>query len=131
MEYTYSDDAFSDLFKDVNGYRPRGALMDDWRAVTDPDKKQELWDALCDELKENTKRENAFAVAQVDQFKAAIETYITLGAGDRTTALRWMTGTCTFYTGQCVESWIWDKGILFTDYGKALVTELCSIVKYE
>jgi len=56
MEFTYSDDCFSDLHKDVYGFRPRGVLMDEWNDRT-PRQKQELWNALCDQLEENTARE--------------------------------------------------------------------------
>ena len=36
-----------------------------------------------------------------------------------------------FYSGQDVESWVWDKGILFCDYGKNLVKKLETIVKFK
>jgi len=48
-EYTYSDELYSDLFKDVNGWRPRGIIWDNWCAKT-PAEKQHEWDALCSEL---------------------------------------------------------------------------------
>ena len=130
MEFTYCDNTFSDFFKDVNGFRPRGSLMEEWEGRT-PRQKQELWNALGDELEENTKREAKFAEEQVEQFKADVEAYITLGARDRADALRWMTQSYTFWSGQCVEGWVWEKGFLFTDYGKALVQELLQIVKYQ
>ena len=56
--FTYSDDCFSDLHKDVYGFRPRGILMEEWHERT-PRQKQELWNALCDELEENMKAEKA------------------------------------------------------------------------
>ena len=56
---------------------------------------------------------------------------IRLGAGDRLTALRWITGQEKFYHGQDVEGFVWEQGILFTDYGKKLAKELLTIVKYE
>ena len=64
-------------------------------------------------------------------FKKEIETVIGYGAGDRETALRWMTDFETFYTTQCVEGWVFNKGILFTDYGRELVKELVEIVTFE
>ena len=42
-----------------------------------------------------------------------------------------MTDSDTFYHGQCVESWVWDQGILFTDYGRELVKKLMGIVRFE
>ena len=37
----------------------------------------------------------------------------------------------TFYLEQCVEAWVWKRGILFTDYGRELVKELVEIVTFE
>ena len=129
MEYTYSDDCFSDLFKDVNGFRPRGSLMDDWNDRT-PRQKQELWNALCDELEENTKAEKAAEVVAIEKFEARIQDIIELGAGNRTNALLWMTGTETFYHIQDVEHFVYECGILFTNFGKELVKKLDKIVTY-
>ena len=64
-------------------------------------------------------------------FKKEIETVIGYGAGDRETALRWMTDGETFYLEQCVEACVWKRGILFTDYGRELVKELVEIVTFE
>ena len=130
MEYTYSDDCFSDLFKDVNGFRPRGSLMTDWEDRT-PRQKQELWNALCDELEENMKAEKAAEVVAIEKFEARIKDVIELGAGNRTNALLWLTGTETFYHIQDVEHFVWEQGILFTDYGKVLVNELAKICDFK
>ena len=56
---------------------------------------------------------------------------IELGAGNRTNALLWMTSTETFYHIQDVEHFVWEQGILFTDYGKQLVKDLAEIVDYK
>jgi hypothetical protein len=130
MEFTYSDDCFSDLFKDVYGRRPRGIVMDQWNDRT-PRQKQEFWNALCDELEENTKAKKAAEVVAIEKFEARIQDIIELGAGNRTTALLWMSGTETFYNVQCVEHFVWEQGILFTDYGKLLVNELAKICNYK
>jgi len=128
--FTYSDDTFSDLHKDVYGFRPRGGLWDQWHNRT-PRQKQELWNALCDELEENTKAEKAEEVRAIDKFESRVQDVIGLGANDRITALRWIAGQETFYHGQDVEHFVWEQGILFTDYGKKLVAELCEIVEYK
>lgn len=130
MEFTYSDDCFSDLHKDVYGVRPRGARMDDWNGRT-PRQKQELWNILCDQLEENTKAEKAAEVIKVEQFESRIKDVMGLGAGDRTTALRWISQQQTFYHIQDVEHFVWEQGILFTDYGKQLVKDLAAIVDYK
>ena len=104
--------------------------MDDWNDRT-PRQKQELWNALCDELEENTKAEKAAEVVAIEKFEARIQDIIELGAGNRTNALLWMTGTETFYHIQDVEHFVWEQGILFTDYGKQLIKDLAEIVEYK
>jgi hypothetical protein len=130
MTFTYSDDCFSDLHKDVYGFRPRGSLMVEWNDRT-PRQKQELWNALCDELEANTKAEKAAKVVAIEKFEARVKDVISLGANDRKTALSWIIGSETFYYGQDVEQFVWEQGILFTEYGKQLVQDLLKIVEYK
>ena len=141
----YDDNVFSDLHKEVYGFRPRGVIMDNWNSMA-PAEKQVRWDQLCEELASNAEFDRvqelvdqiavmdsdqldllAKAVAQVEQ---DIKAYMKLGAPNRESALRWMTQTETFHNSQCVEGWVWKQGILFTAYGKRLVTELLQIVEY-
>ena len=130
MTFTYSNDCFSDLYKDVYGFRPRGNAMDNWDLMG-PTRKQAYWDELCAELEANTISEKQQAENAVAKFKARVQDVIGLGANDRKTALSWITGSETFYHSQDVEHFVWEQGILFTDYGKQLVKDLCEIVKYE
>ena len=130
MEYTYSDDCFSDLFKDVNGFRPRGSLMDEWNDRT-PRQKQELWNALCDELDENIKHEKIAEEKAVAEFKERIDQAQVWGARDYWDALRWITGCETFYHIQDVEHFVWEQGILFTDFGKQLVKDIAKVTEYK
>ena len=126
---TYSSDLISDLHKDAYGYRPRGRFFADWAEATDAEK-QEMWDIMTATLEANAKAERAQELKDVAQMEADIGAYMAFGARDRKDALRWMTQNETFYSGQCVEGWVWEKGVLFTDYGKALVQELLQVVKY-
>ena len=126
--YTYTTDLFSDLHKDVYGYRPRGEAMEDWNSRT-PRQKNELYNALCDELEAVTQDDERRAVRNVFEFTGEILDMIELGANDRETALRWMTQEDKFYSEQCVSHWVWARGILFTDYGKQLVKDLLEIVE--
>ena len=128
--YTYTTDLFSDLHKDVYGYRPRGAAMEDWISRT-PRQKNELYNALCDELEEVTRDDERRAARNVFEFTGEIMDVIELGAKDRETALRWMTQDEKFYSEQCISHWVWARGILFTDYGKQLVKDLTDIIKLE
>ena len=130
MSFTYSDDCFSDLHKDVYGFRPRGNAMDNWDMMG-PTRKQAYWDKLCAELEANTIFEKQQAENAVAKFEARVKDVIELGAGNRTNALLWMTGSEKFFHSQSVEHFVWEQGILFTDYGRQLVKDLCEIVEYE
>lgn len=118
---------YSDLYKDVYGFRPRGV---NFNAMSVEEIQEEL-DYLSDRLDTIIADEKAEAARRVEEFKALVAKTIEHGAKDEETALRWLTQGDEFYHGQCVESWVWDKGILFTDYGRELVTKLNSIVTYK
>ena len=82
-------------------------------------------------IEESIAAEQAAEAQALEEFKAQITKVIEAGAGNRINALRWMTSTKTFYTRQCVEHFVWNHGLLFTDYGRKLVKELMDIVKFE
>jgi len=130
MEFTYSNDCFSDLHKDVYGFRPRGVILDNWN-ILPAEQKQARWDQLCAELESNTIFEKQQEVKAVASFQARVQDVIELGAGNYTNALLWISGTETFYNVQDVEHFVWEQGILFTDYGKQLVKDLAAIVDYK
>ena len=88
-------------------------------------------DRIADAAEKAHADEKAAEKADLAKFKAQITDVIEAGAGNRITALRWMTSTETFYHNQCVEHWVWKQGILFTDYGRELVKELMDIVTFE
>lgn len=79
---------------------------------------------------ESIAREKAEAELAVEEFEHQVAETIRYGAGDRQTALRWMTQDEEFVWSQCVEHWVWKRGILFTDYGRELVKELMGIVQF-
>ena len=128
--HCFDENTLSDLHKDARGFRPRSEdFWNSWNTATD-DGKQSIWDGLCDELdRAMTEEKEAEAAALVD-FEKEVEAFIGYGAGNRETALRWMTDGESFYHGQCVEHWVWNKGILFTDAGRKLVEELMKIVTF-
>lgn len=125
---TYSEELFSDFHKDAYGFRPRG-YHEFWDAT--PERKQEIWDDVQQDFLEEMVREAREKLVALERFNAMLEKFMTYGAADRTTALRWMTQDSKFYNEQCVEHWVWNQGILFTDEGRALVKELMEIVKFE
>jgi len=126
--YDYSEELFSDFHKDAYGFRPRNHRFYD--ADTTPAEKQEIWDATGRAFDRRQAEEARREEEALADFKDQITKVIEAGAGDRQTALRWMTQGETFYHHQCVEMWVYDQGILFTDYGRELVKELEKIVEF-
>ena len=98
--------------------------------MTDAELESEI-DSASEVCEENFQSEKRAEEKSIADFKTLIQDTIDLGAGDEETALRWLTQDEKFYHGQDVEGWVWDKGILFSDYGRALVKKLGSLVIYE
>lgn len=126
--FTYSEELFSDFHKDTYGFRPR-EYHAFWNAT--PKQKQKIWDAMCEDFDYEQERERLQKIEDLAAFERDVALTISYGAGDRATALRWMTQNKMFYNEQDVEHWVWDRGILFTDEGRALVKELMEIVKFQ
>jgi len=124
--YTYSDELFSDFHKDAYGFRPRDH---EFYSAT-PERKQEIWDAIGRAFDRRQAEEAELEAQSLIDFEKEVQSCIELGAGDRQTALRWMTQNETFYHSQDIEHWVWGRGVLFTDYGRKLVDELKEIVTY-
>lgn len=118
---------YSDTYKDAHGIRPRWMKFDNMS-------NEEIHagiEANCAEAERVAKLEEIYANEKVEEFKLLIKKTIEMGAGDEETALRWLSQEEKFYHGQCVEQFVWNYGILFTDYGRGLVKKLLDIVKYE
>ena len=128
--FTFDDQTVSDLHKDARGFRPHAAFMEGWNS-SDDENKQAIWDGLVRELERHQAWEAIREREALSEFQGELEILIESGAGDRQTALRWMTETETFHNSQSVEHWVFRRGILFTDFGRELVKELMDIVTFE
>ena len=126
--YDFDDSIFSDLHKDAYGFRPRGHEY--FEAA--PERKQEIWVQTIEALEASQEEESRREQEAVAEFEAQITRVIKAGAGDRITALRWMIQPAgeTFRLKQDVEHWVFNQGFLFTEYGRELVEELCTIVEF-
>ena len=125
--FTYSEELFSDFYKDTYGFRPRGHEFYD----ATPERKQEIWDYVEQDFLQEMVREEKAKAEALEQFEREVALTISYGAKDRADALRWMTQNEKFYHEQSVEHWVWERGILFTDEGRALVQELMGIVEFD
>lgn len=124
---------FSDMHKDAYGRRPTAAVSHAFETLS-PESQDASIDEMQDTITRNEAREQRLAHDAVVSLREQIESIINLGeVGDisfsRTDALRWMTAEEDFVHDQDVEHWVWQQGVLFTDYGKALVKELCAYWK--
>ena len=119
MTFTFDENVFSDLHKDAYGFRPRGHEFHD----ATPERKQEIWDLTLVDLDHELEREQAADAKAVALFADRLQQTIDIGAGDRITALRWLTEGCDDF-----EHFVYEQGILFTNYGRdllALLRENC------
>ena len=126
FKYTFDESLVSDLFKDAHDFRPRDHWWSIWDAA-DNDVKQAIWDGLIVDLEHAVNRQREENAAAVAAFTERVNSVIAIGAGNRATALRWMSQDTNFYHDQDVEHWVWEQGILFTDEGKQVVEELKEI----
>ena len=114
----------SDLHKEAYGVRARGydfdsmsneelsALADEWSAVAQ--REAELERERTDTL--------------VEEFKQLLQSTIEMGAGDEETALRWLTEADSTDGWFDAEQWVWEHGILFSEYGKKLAERVSELV---
>ena len=116
----------SDLYKDVNGVRPRFYNFNDWS-----DAELEAFEAqLIAQLKENEELERLQEEADVKSFEELVQKTIDLGAGNRKTALRWI------YEGHYEEKpdlywdldcFLYERGIVHSNLGQQVKKEIQEI----
>ena len=87
-------------------------------------------DALSRIAHEVREQEKFLAECELRAFEHHVAITIADGAGDRLTALRWMTQMHTWFGLQDVEHYVWGLGFLFTPEGRELVDELCYVVEF-
>lgn len=85
-EFTYDDNIFSDIFKDINGFRPRNHEF----YYASPARKQEIWDAILIENDLHFKECQIREAQAVEAFEWRVADTIRMGAKDRKTAIRWI-----------------------------------------
>jgi len=89
VTYTFDEAIVSDLHKEAFGYRPSEGFWFNWNFASD-DAKQTVWDALLlaqDQTVANQKAEYDDAKSE---YEVRLAGYISIGAKDRATAIRWL-----------------------------------------
>ena len=84
--YTYDENIFSDLYKEVHGFRPRDHYF--WKA--NDEQKQEIWDSLLAEHERVLSDEMIRQNQAVLDFERQVNLCISHGAKDRTEAVAWV-----------------------------------------
>ena len=90
--YTFEDEIFSDLCKEVYGVRAparAGGHLSHYYNETS-ENKQKIWDDLCNDLDIVQAEEAAQEKDSIAAFEARVAKTIALGAGNRETALKWI-----------------------------------------
>ena len=92
MTFTYDDNTFSDLVKEVYGTRSPARKYGHLFYYYDEtsEKKQMIWDDLCDRLEETMAEELEAHHRKIAMFEDSIQKYIKLGASTRRDAIRWI-----------------------------------------
>jgi len=116
-----------DSYKDAYGTRPRHLDFSEYSTL----ELEEMADRYCKDANEAYHAQLEEEKANVEAFKKRLSEVISMGAGDVETALRWMTEGETFYNSQDVDHWVWQWGILFTDYGTEMAEKLMEIVEFK
>jgi len=78
---------YSDIFKDVNGFRPRHCSDDLWNSLEALDAEIE---SLAGQLTVQMAEETKIQAVNCQDFERVVEDTIGRGAGDRKTAIRWL-----------------------------------------
>jgi len=89
MEYTYSDELYSDFHKDTYGVRPGESGFRYWNSLT-PDEKQAEWERMGETMRAEQEWEKQQRERAVVEFEQHVLNTIATGARDRATALRWI-----------------------------------------
>lgn len=84
--YTYDENIFSDLYKEVHGFRPRNHYF--WKA--NDEQKQEIWDSLLVEHERVVSDEEIRESQAVLDFERQVNLCISHGAKNRTEAVAWV-----------------------------------------
>ena len=121
--HTFSTELFSDFHKDAYGFRPSGR---DTFYHSNDQEKQVIWDRTQEDLNLRVRNNNNKADAAIEIFKFEMFSHENFGvAGDSTEEiLAEMVDLNTLENTQDIEHWVWNKGFLFTAFGKDIIKTL-------
>ena len=89
MTYTFDKAIVSDLHKDAWGFRPSSYWWYRWNEGSDATK-QSMWNSLTVDLEVAMAEEKAEFDRAIAEYEVRLAGYISIGAKDRATAIRWL-----------------------------------------
>ena len=89
MIYTYDEAIVSDLHKDAYGFRPSEGFWVNWNCAG-AERRQAIWDALLCSLDQAMDDQKAAYEDAKSEYEVRLAEYISIGAKDRATAIRWL-----------------------------------------
>jgi hypothetical protein len=89
VTYTFDEDIVSDLHKDAWGFRPSSYWWYRWNEGSDASK-QSMWNSLIVDLEVAMANQKAAYDDAKSEYEARLAEYISIGAKDRATAIRWL-----------------------------------------
>ena len=112
---------YSDFHKEAYGYRPRG-INYDAMSLEDLEADFARFAEVC---KENDEAEAKAEAKAVEVFNTSIASIISMGAGNKATALRWIAEAGVAEYGWDIKFYLWTLGIsTYSPAGEAIHDEL-------
>jgi hypothetical protein len=112
---------YSDFHKDAYGFRPRGI---DYSSMTLEELEADFA-RFAEVCKENAEAEAKAEAKAVEAFNASIASIISMGAGNKATALRWTAEAGVAECNWDMDYYLWKLGIsTYSPAGKAIHDQL-------
>ena len=130
MTYTFDTQAFSDLYKEVNGFRPYS--FHDFYG-SDDFEKQHIWDMFIHQAEIQRKADQDQVASAVVGWLDEIDTMMSNGAEAFNDAVEWIVDASgeVFYSSQDVDAFVWRERLEGTSFGRRLSEVLLDVVTYE
>jgi hypothetical protein len=112
---------YSDFHKDAYGFRPRG-INYDAMSLEDLEADFARFAEIC---KDNANAEAIAEAKAVEDFKESVKKTIALGAGNESTAFRWLAEAGVVDSGWDMDFYLWKLGIsTYSPAGKVIHDKL-------
>jgi len=115
--YTFDENLYSDFHKDTYGFRP--SQHDKFYTTESSNIKQVIWDQLCVDFERNQRIEELENAEAIYEFKKYLDRFDSYAD-----AISSIVEFNDFQNTSDVEDYVWNQGILFTDFGRDILNSL-------